>query len=268
MDGRGHGARWSEGPHLYQRDDQVYLLTAEGGTSRHHSLAIARADVPTGPFVGAPTNPIFTHRHLGRGYPVLAVGHGDLVDDPSGNSWCLCLGVRQGDGSDHLGRETFLVDVAWGTAGRCSRSAGGVLDVHPSHPELVGEYRPLSQPIDPRITVRRQICELGAEDLAGGILRLPAGTALDDTLPAYVAHRLTCRDARAAMRICRADPGVRAGVGLRYSSTAWARVTVGEGTFRVEVRTRGVEPFVVQRPVQGSDGEIVVDIRTPYATFR
>ncbi|MEK8227288.1 family 43 glycosylhydrolase [Oerskovia sp. M15] len=92
--GAVRGAVWAEGPHLYRRDGTVYLLTAEGGTGYHHAIVVARAEHPTGPFVGNPANPVLTHRHLGRDAPVVNVGHADLVDAPDGTSWALMLASR------------------------------------------------------------------------------------------------------------------------------------------------------------------------------
>ena len=44
-------------------------------------MTVARSEKITGPYIGNPGNPILTHRHLGRDYPIVNVGHGDLGGD-------------------------------------------------------------------------------------------------------------------------------------------------------------------------------------------
>ncbi|MFJ6793699.1 family 43 glycosylhydrolase [Streptomyces sp. NPDC091268] len=100
------GARWSEAPHLYRIDGRYLLLTAEGGTDVDHSVVAARADRVTGPYQGAPGNPVLAPAEG----PVTCTGHADLVDTPSGDWRAVLLGVRPGSA---LGRETFLSRVTW-----------------------------------------------------------------------------------------------------------------------------------------------------------
>jgi len=109
------GAVWPEGPHLYKINGSYYLMISEGGTGRHHALTIAKSTgAVTGPYVGNPANPILTHRHLGRDYPIVNVGHGDLVHTENGEWWLVALGSRPCGGYyRNLGRETFLVPVVW-----------------------------------------------------------------------------------------------------------------------------------------------------------
>ena len=109
-----HGAVWAEGPHLYRVGDHYYLLASEGGTAPRHAVSVARADAVTGPYTGNPANPILTHRHLGREFPVVGVGHGDLVETAAGEWWMVLLGSRPYGGYfPNLGRETFLAPVVW-----------------------------------------------------------------------------------------------------------------------------------------------------------
>lgn len=65
------------------------------------------------PYVGNPDNPILTHRHLGTQYPVMAVGHGDLVEDGRGNWYMVMLASRKCEGYVNTGRDTFLAKVVW-----------------------------------------------------------------------------------------------------------------------------------------------------------
>ncbi len=106
-------AVWPEGPHLYKRDGYYYILHAESGTERNHCVVVARSKTIWGPYEYSPANPILTHRHLGKQYPVTCVGHGDLVDDSDGNWYMVVLACRPNEGRTLLGRETFLAKVAW-----------------------------------------------------------------------------------------------------------------------------------------------------------
>ncbi|GAB3808543.1 glycoside hydrolase family 43 protein [Humibacter antri] len=110
----GTGGKFPEAPHLYQHDGHWYLLIAEGGTERGHSVSIARGDSPMGPFASAPGNPLLTAR--GTDLPVQNTGHGDLVVGPDGQWLIVLLGVRARGASQMfgaLGRETFVTTVRW-----------------------------------------------------------------------------------------------------------------------------------------------------------
>ena len=110
----GTGLHAPEGPHLYRRGDDWYLLIAEGGTERGHTVAIARGPSPEGPFEGFAANPILTARSTSSA--VQNVGHADLVEAPDGGTAMVALGVRPGGFTrsfSPLGRETFLTRVEW-----------------------------------------------------------------------------------------------------------------------------------------------------------
>lgn len=104
---------WPEGPHLYKKDGYYYLLHAEGGTGPEHAISVARSKELFKWFEGCPRNPIFTHRNLGKDYPVIYAGHGDLVDDKDGNWYIVMLASRPCKKKCSLGRETFLAKVVW-----------------------------------------------------------------------------------------------------------------------------------------------------------
>jgi xylan 1,4-beta-xylosidase len=104
---------WPEGPHLYHIGEYYYLMIAEGGTGPNHAVTVARSKNVFGPFENNPNNPILTHRHLGKDYPIIFVGHGDLVDDNQGNWYMVMLASRKCEGYSGMGRETFLAKVTW-----------------------------------------------------------------------------------------------------------------------------------------------------------
>jgi beta-xylosidase len=111
---QGSGMMAAEGPHLYHVGDFWYLLLAEGGTERGHSVTVARGSSPRGPFEPCPWNPILTHRSTGN--PVQNVGHADLVRTVDGEWAAVFLGTRPGGSTPQfhtLGRETFVAGIDW-----------------------------------------------------------------------------------------------------------------------------------------------------------
>ena len=104
---------WPEGPHIYKIGGYYYLLHAEGGTGPEHSISVARSRELFKWFEGCPRNPVFTHRNLGLDYPVIYVGHGDLVDDGNGNWYIIMLASRPCRRHSSMGRESFLAKVEW-----------------------------------------------------------------------------------------------------------------------------------------------------------
>ena len=108
------GGVWAEGPHIYKKDGNYYLLIAEGGTSFNHSIMVAVSDKITGPYTSNERNPIFSSRHLSYDNWVHSTGHGDLVELEDGRWYIVLLGVR-GDvkRKSNMGRETFIAPVSW-----------------------------------------------------------------------------------------------------------------------------------------------------------
>ena len=108
------GAPSPEAPHLYHIGDWYYLITAEGGTEHYHSVAVARCREPLGDYAGCPANPVLTHRHLGKNFPIGNPGHADLVETQNGQWYAVLLASRLVDGfHKNMGRETWMVPVAW-----------------------------------------------------------------------------------------------------------------------------------------------------------
>ncbi len=109
--GHANNAQWTEGPHLYKINGKYLLMVAEGGTGFHHSITVHHSDSVWGPYVADQVNPVLTHRHLGRDYPIHSIGHADLVQTQTGDWWAVMLGKRYIDGYTLLARETFLTPV-------------------------------------------------------------------------------------------------------------------------------------------------------------
>ncbi|WP_205600738.1 glycoside hydrolase family 43 protein [Gracilibacillus sp. YIM 98692] len=103
-----------EAPHLYKKDGYYYLVIAEGGTEHFHAVTVARSTSIFEYFESHKGNPIMTHRHFGKDYPICNVGHVDLVELESGEWYAVMLGSRLVDGHHkNLGRETFIAPVTW-----------------------------------------------------------------------------------------------------------------------------------------------------------
>lgn len=107
------GCIWPEGPHIYKENGYYYIMHAEGGTGPEHSVMICRSKSVWGPYEGNPKNPILTHRHLGKDYPIKYVGHGDIIKTPNGEWYMTMLAVRPLQRFTTMGRETFLAKFTW-----------------------------------------------------------------------------------------------------------------------------------------------------------
>lgn len=153
-------ACWVEGPHLYKIGDYYYITCAEMGTSFEHSICVARSKALTGPYENYKCNPLLTHRHLGRNYPIQNIGHGDLVDTPEGEWYLVMLGTRPLNGGTELGRETFLAKVEW------------------------EEGWPVVNPGEGRILWKQPVRETGEEQEAGSGIQVKSVKA--DRVPAFV----------------------------------------------------------------------------------
>lgn len=112
-DGALKDISWVEAPHLYKKDGWYYLMHAEGGTGEHHCEIVCRSKNIYGPYENNFCNPIITHRHLGKEYPIQYVGHADLVETINHEWYMVMLAVRPMEGYTRMGRETFLAKVTW-----------------------------------------------------------------------------------------------------------------------------------------------------------
>ncbi|MGH8954584.1 MAG: glycoside hydrolase family 43 protein [Microbacterium sp.] len=110
----GTGLPHIEAPHLYRIGEWWYLLVAEGGTERGHTVSIARSRTIHGEYEACPANPILTHRSTA--HPVQNTGHADIVENADGSWSVVYLGVRPRGITPafHVnGRETFVAGVDW-----------------------------------------------------------------------------------------------------------------------------------------------------------
>lgn len=102
---------YPEGPHMYKKDGWYYLLIAEGGCFADHHVIMARSRHIWGPYEVNAANPVLAKTDP-CGY-IQYTGHGDLFQDPSGQWYFTCLGVRKNNGRFVMGRESFLTTATW-----------------------------------------------------------------------------------------------------------------------------------------------------------
>jgi xylan 1,4-beta-xylosidase len=259
------GAVWAEGPHVYKVDGRYYLLAAEGGTGHHHAVSVARADTVTGPYAGNPGNPVLTHRNLGRGHPIVGTGHADLVRLPDDTWWSVLLAMRPYGGYHYnLGRETFLVAVAWEDGWPVLAPGEGRLTTRFVPPPLAAH--PWRDP-PVRDEFRGEVLDLAWNSLRGPSssfatlgsdpdrleMRLTAQTLADPGTPAFLGRRQQHRDvdAGALLDFAPVDGHEWAGLALRLSEDnhyllviAGAETGPGPGG---EVTVRGRRVLAVRR---------------------
>lgn len=277
------GAVWAEGPHLYRVGEYYYLLAAEGGTEHNHAVSIARSTSVTGPYVGNPGNPVFTHRTLGRDYPVVGVGHADLVQTPSGEWWSVVLASRPYGGYfPNLGRETHLVPVAWEDGWPVFAPGSGRVEARvaaPEHPLTAAVPSPFTPEADRSGFAASNRAETGVlrDDFDGahlsglwngvralpgtvstltaraGWLRLPLrNTTLGEVaIPAFVGRRQQHQNARFSARIdfTSGSDHERAGLAVRQSEDAHLTLLItaglaGERRVVATSRVRGVDTVI------------------------
>lgn len=216
----GTGLHAPEAPHVYRRGEYWYLLIAEGGTQRGHSVSVARGPSPSGPFQGFVDNPVLSARSTSR--LVQNTGHGDLIELPDGDSAMVLLGVRPiGAAASYspLGRETFITRVDWRDGwphpAPVHPAPGPGVSERFSFPEDAG----LSNP--GWLAVRQIPTDIGSRTDAGLTIHAD-GRTLADPAPAFVGRR---------QRHLRSDTSVEVdvsrgsgGLALRYSERAYLSI--------------------------------------------
>ncbi|MGW2821362.1 glycoside hydrolase family 43 protein [Streptomyces sp. NPDC001443] len=262
----GTGMRDPEAPHLYRIGGWWYLLLAEGGTALGHSVSVARARSPRGPFEPAPDNPVLTHR--GTDLPVQCTGHADLVEAADGTWWMVLLGTRPGGFFPEfhvLGRETFLVPVEWAdgwprvgpVAGRHPAPAAW----HPLPPEPVRDDfdAPALAPcwISPRA---RPDGSWSLTRRPGSLTLTATGDSLDRPGHTFVGRRQQYPDSRTAVRLD-ADRG-RAGISVRLDEAHHYDLEVYDGTVGVHARIGPLRQCVARHAVPPGPLTLTVETRT------
>ncbi|MEU5098143.1 glycoside hydrolase family 43 protein [Streptomyces sp. NPDC020996] len=249
----GTGMQHPEAPHLYRIGDWWYLMLAEGGTAHGHSVSVARARSPRGPYEPAPGNPVLSHRSTDL--PVQCTGHADLVRAPDGSWWMVLLGTRPRGyfPSFHvLGRETFLVPVEWADgwpqAGPVRERHPAPAAWHPFPPEPVRDDFDAADLAPYWISPRSRpegACSLGGRP-SWLTLKATGGT-LDRPGHTFAGRRQQHPDCRVAARM---DPGTgRGGLSVRMDEAHHYDLEVAGGQVSVVARIGPVRQELARRPV-------------------
>ncbi|NML12263.1 glycoside hydrolase family 43 protein [Sphingobium sp. AR-3-1] len=111
---KGTDLGFTEGPHIYKRDEWYHLLVAEGGTGWDHAVVMARSCDLLGPYEVHPDGVVLTASGNRHG-PLTRTGHGDLVELQDGTPWLTYLCGRPVPEKARciLGRETAIQPMRW-----------------------------------------------------------------------------------------------------------------------------------------------------------
>ncbi|GAB2600476.1 glycoside hydrolase 43 family protein [Paractinoplanes abujensis] len=258
----GTGLQYPEAPHLYRIDGWWYLLIAEGGTERGHTVAMARARTPLGPWEPAPGNPLVTHRSTDK--PVQSTGHADLVRAPGGTWWMVLLATRPRGRTPAfhvLGRESFLARVQWVDGWPQVGEVGS-----PSGPPPAAERDDFDtgdlapQWISPRW---RPDDSWSLTERPGRLTLHATGSTLDRPGCTFVGRRQQHHDTRVSTRL---DPGTAtAGLSVRLDEAHHYDLEVSAGVARVVARIGPLRQVVAEQPVPPGPIDLTVETRTDHA---
>ena len=258
------GSSAPEAPHLYHIGEYWYLMIAEGGTERGHSVSIARGPRPDGPFEPCPDNPILTHR--GVDSPIQNTGHGDLVQGPDGSWWMVLLGVRPQGACPAwhvLGRETFLAPVEWIDGWPVVGEPALAMDA-PGWPLEPAAEEPVREDFDPGplhprwISLRSRDAESCDTGTRPGWLTLRAcGGSLDAPDVTFFGRRQQHHTCTVRTLI---DPAQgRGGLAVRLDEAHHYEIEAGGGEVRVHARIGPLRTVVAV--AETGEGPITLGIR-------
>ncbi|MBB5803366.1 beta-xylosidase [Saccharothrix ecbatanensis] len=262
----GTGLQYPEAPHLYRIGEWWYLMIAEGGTERGHTVTTARARTPRGPWHPAPTNPILTHRSTN--HAIQSTGHADLVTTPDGDWWMVLLATRPRGftPSFHvLGRETFLTPVKWvdgwprvGPVNLTERAPAAWHPVEPDPPRDDFDTADLAPRwISP---YARLVDSWSLVDRPGWLTLHATGPTLDAPGATFVGRRQQHQDCRVAARV-ELGSG-RAGLSVRLDEAHHYDLEVADGHVAVIARIGPLRRRVAERPVPPGPLTLAITTRT------
>ena len=270
---------WPEGPHIYKVGDYYYIIHAEGGTGPEHAICCARSKNIFGPYENNKKNPIFTHRHLGKRYPIQYVGHGDMFMAVNGDYYMVMLAVRPTNGFTTMGRETFLARVIFEddwpfvnpSLGVISDSLNIKLDdwertlPKTCWPNVSKKYNfAKMEKLGPEfMTLRKPLDESSLKFTEEGMLLKCSTTNLSEkATPSYVSLRQDTKnfEARAVLYTDNLMMGTRAGICLMQSSDFHLRFEISECRARVVIVKKGVAELLVSDPIYESPATLVMRV--------
>ncbi|MDQ0823366.1 xylan 1,4-beta-xylosidase [Arthrobacter sp. V4I6] len=265
----GTGLMFPEAPHLYRHGDYWYLMIAEGGTERGHSVSIARGTSPTGPFENNPANPVLSARSTDR--PIQNTGHGDLVQTPDGGWAMVLLGMRPRGMTrafSALGRETFITPVTW-------EDGWPVVEPVILNPRSGGEFEDdfVDAELDGGwIAVRRFPGAFASTEKIRGRLTVTSdGPGLDDARPAFLGRRQRYQVETIAALVDTGSPeeqgpsdgkGNAGGLAVRYDESHHYSIEVNGTTVTARARVSSIEQAWT-RQVPGGPLELRIATRQP-----
>ncbi len=262
----GSGLQFPEAPHLFERDGTWYLVIAEGGTERGHCVSVACGPSPVGPWEGAPSNPILSHRSTDS--PIQNTGHGDLVAAPDGSWWMVLLGVRPRGTSPRfhvLGRETFLTPVEWIDGWPVPGPLLLTMTTRPPGPSAPPDSTRRDDfegtSLGPQwVALRRSPGLISSLTQRPGWLTL-TGTAqtLGMSEPVYVARRQQHHDCSVRTRVETGSAG-EAGLALLLDATAHYEVALAGNGIIVRARVGEFDTLVAEAP--RPPGPVILTLRT------
>lgn len=104
----------TEGPSISKKNGYYYLLTANGGSGRHHSIAVARSKHVFGPYILSPKVNLITSFNNSEDI-LQKSGHGNIVETATGRTYLVHLVARYLPETEtsFLGRETAIEEINW-----------------------------------------------------------------------------------------------------------------------------------------------------------
>jgi len=231
----GVGGMFPEAPHMYKVGDFWYLMIAEGGTERGHSVSIARGASIEGPFEAAPHTPILSARGTSR--PIQNTGHADMFQTPDGGWAMVLLGVRTRGMTrqfSSLGRETFISELTWQDGWPHAEPVQPNDIVAP--PVFHDDFS--SEQLNLEWVALRQLPTDIVERAADGVVLTGNGQGLDDLTPAWIGRRQ-----RRLEGIVYADLTVSGvgGISLRYDEAAHYDLELCDGALLARFNVSSVK---------------------------
>jgi xylan 1,4-beta-xylosidase len=258
----GTGLKFPEAPHLHQRNGSWYLLIAEGGTERGHSVSVARGPSPEGPFQGHPANPVLSARSTSR--PIQNTGHGDLIATPDGGTALVLLGVRPlglTQSFSPLGRETFITPVSW--ADGWPQPEPVLLAPRDATEDEVFDFADPDTLAEPGwLAVRTTPGSVAS--VVDGRLSITGRAGLDDPRPQFVGRRQ--RHHRATVSTTVNASGGTGGLAARYDEDHWIALEACGPVVTARAQVAGLAQ-AWQITVPAGDIELRMEMTLPSAGF-
>lgn len=283
---------WPEGPHLYKKDGYYYIVHAEGGTGPDHAVAVCRSRAVMGPYQNNFCNPVLTHRHLGKDFPVQYAGHADLVQTVSGDWYMVMLAVRPRQGYTLMGRETFLARVIWENDWPVVNPGKGMLTdtLEVDLPEWNAgkddkkdyHFEEIDEPGSAFLALRNPDKDMYVLEKGKGLLLRCSQTSLKEKAsPSYLAVRQRHHKFVAKTLLCTENLNgqTRAGMAYVQSNDYHLRVEAGGGSVQVILCENGKDRVIsaaqmensgmasVQISVDGLNARVSVESREGEAVF-